>query len=200
MKVKYRNRYYKISRKGKIEFEKRNIKLKSKRIFRLAKRIIMNNYQVLYVILCLCVFMSITIPIGIYTQKYNNIFDGIWDFRGTIFSTIIISFFINTTNTEMKRHRDLKKQYDLYYCISCKIEWLIDKLLGIIGYTSSGYIFIDEDNMNYFLKQINRIKVDDCSMDYSTDSKNQIINGIKELIQGIKYEESKLGDTELIRC
>lgn len=198
MKIKYRNGYYSISIKGKIKFEKKNIQLKIKRICRFAKRVFKNNLQILYIIVLLFIFLCITIPIGLCMQKYEDIFDGIWDFKGFIFSTIIIAFFVNTTNRENKRHRDLRKQFETYCSISISTESLVHKFIGILGYSFEGYIFIDEDNNDFFIKQLKFIDLCEWNIGNEFDCKEYLIDSIEELIKEIRFMENQAGSADFI--
>ncbi len=198
MKVKYRFGKYKLPIKYKILYEVKKKMLNIKRVVRFMKRILKYNVHLLWILLIFIIFMSILIPVGINNEKYTNIFDGIWDFRDTILTTFIITFFVNTLTSEQKRHMNLKKQYNLYYLLIMHTENLINDLLKMIGYRCYSNIFIDEDNYHSFLESLNNINDYYWNLPDNIDAKESIIYFFQKYSTNITYVISKMDKSDVI--
>ena len=198
MKVKYRSGYYNLSFKNKIQYNKKRIYLFYKRVIRFIKRVLKYNINLLWILVVFIIFMLILIPIGISLDKYNSIFDGIWDFRNTILTTFVIAFFVNTITTEKQRHANLKKQYDIYYSLETITENFINELLKMIGYTYDFGIFIDEDNTDYFLEKLDKIEEYNWNIPDNIEIKEYLIYFINNYIINISYETNKMDNNDVI--
>ena len=197
MKVKYRGGYYTLSFRDKIRYDKKKVLLFIKRIKRLFDRVLNYNKNLWVILAIVIVFMLIIIPIGINAKKYDSVIDGIWDFRNTIFTTIVISFFVNTITSEKRRKNNLKQQYEIYRSIEYYTENTIRKLLKMIGYTWECSIFIDNENSDCFSERLCKIEEYDWDMSDS-DAKEQMIYLIQNYMNKLSYELSKMNRSEVV--
>ncbi len=199
MKVKYRFGHYDLPFKDKIVYDKKKMLLICKRAKRFIKRVLKYNINLLWILGIVAIFMVILIPIGINAGKYDSIFDGIWDFRNTILTTFVISFFANTITAEKQRHNTLQKQYYIYYAMEVYTEILVGDLLRTIGYTCDSSIFIDEENKYYFIEQLKEIKEESTLyIPRDMEKKEYITSLIQNYINEISNEINKIDRHDVI--
>ncbi|MBQ2916703.1 MAG: hypothetical protein IJE59_00750 [Clostridia bacterium] len=102
--------------------------LKLKKTIRLIKRMIKYLQDIIPITIITFIAISVIIPIGIRTNKYIDIYSGIWDLKSLFLSPIIIVYFVNMINNEKSRRKKLRMQYNMIAIIEIKIEKYIQKI------------------------------------------------------------------------
>lgn len=193
--VKYQDASYKINFKDGIKIYKMQLYLLYKRLGRFIKRIIILNKQLLLFSILLIFFISIFIIYGMITNKYTSYLNGLWDFKDTIITSIIIVFFMNTITSEKARHDNLVSQYWTYYSLSADFENYLNRLLNLLNINSySDFIFLTNVHYDTFIKYLNdasNIKI--VSNDYNCNAIEYISfinNNLLSLLKDVKNQIS----------
>ena len=158
IKVKYKTGTYSINSFYGLVIMIYQLKLLVRRSLRFAKRIVIYSYPILLVVLCFIIYLIIITPIGIITNKYNNLFDSFWDSKQFLFSSIIIVFITNIITSEKKRHKTLEWQFSFYLNTKYLFNDFIEKFINCVStgtfYESHYYDFFLTERHYEILKKI----------------------------------------------
>ena len=154
--VKYQFASYKINFKDGIRVYKLQLYLLYKRFGRLIKRILIANKQLILFSVLVLFFISIFIIYGIFANKYNSYLNGLWDFKDTIITSIIVVFFMNSISSEKNRHDNLVSQYYIYSSLCWDFENYLSTLLKLLNINSySDHILLTDMHHDKFINYLN---------------------------------------------
>lgn len=129
--------------------------LRIKRTLRFGKRLLLHLRKYIPILTCVILFECLIVPLGIKLNKYESWIDGLWDLRVFMLTSIIISVFTRILNEELKRQKELKKQYEVYESFKYDSEKFIELLCDIIGMNVEENVFQTESGFIVFCKQLN---------------------------------------------
>lgn len=104
-----------------------------KRIKRLLNRMWKYFKEIVPTTIIVTIIIAFTVYIGILSERYKNIIDGLWDNKDLFLQSIIIVYFLNMLNGERQRNKNLKKQYNMYDTIQNNIFDLCNNIEEIFS-------------------------------------------------------------------
>lgn len=141
------------------------------RFLRLSMRILIYLKRYIPIFFCIIIFESIIIPIGIHLGKYKTWVDGIWDLRSFFFTAILISVVSGILQEEIKRHKNLTKQFQAYKQFMLESEQFVDSLCILLEIGYRGSLFLDEEQYREF-RLCAYSKIRECTQNGSRKIKN----------------------------
>ena len=163
-----------------------SILLRIKRLLRMCKRI--STYLMRYLIIgiSVIVFESVIIPLGIYLKKYEVWTDGIWDLRNFVLTSIIISIVVSVSSIEIKRSKELRKQYIAYESFKYESTSFVVALCKIENVIFNLDIFQNEKNFEKFYQILqNGLKNDFLEEKHSLIVESDLLYSTKELPRSV---------------
>lgn len=153
--VPYKKSLYKINIVDGIFIFHQIIWLLVRRGLRLLKRVFSRSLNIVVVVICGILFSLLVIPLGISIDKYNTWYDGLWDLRTFILTSVLIVFVNNNISEEKGRNEALQKQYFTYHSFMFDTEKYIEDLLDAAGcsYQVSS-IFLTENKLELFKREL----------------------------------------------
>ena len=141
----------------KINYSKIDLLLKRtkrclKRMWKYFKEIIPTIIVVIIVIACI-------VYIGISTEKYKNVIDGLWDNKDLFLQSTIIVYFLNVINMEKQRKKNLKEQYNMYRIIENSIFDLcnsIEEIFSLAYLTKNHNPLISESEEKEYIDELRK--------------------------------------------
>lgn len=127
----------------------------NKKRITILKKSVFKSLNVVVVIICGIMFSSLIIPLGLSIDKYKTWYDGLWDLRTFILTSILIVFVNTNISEEKARNEALQKQYFTYHSFMFDTEKYIEDLLDAVGcscHVSS--IFLTENKLELFQREL----------------------------------------------
>lgn len=158
MIIKYKYSKYRLNWKDALYIKYLQYRSLGGRILRLIQRICKSILEQSIVFIGAIVFLAVATPIGYQMGIYKNWYDGIWDLRGFILSSIFILVFGNVINNEKTRHKILEDQLDLYDMITDESNQFMDELCRLVGIQSNYNAFFTYSHAKKLSLQIKNSK------------------------------------------
>lgn len=132
-----------------------------KRIKRSCIRVIKYTEDYIIAVPIIVSLEVVMIAIGIFSSNYNSWSEGFWDLKEFLASSILISLIIGISSLEIKRHKELKKQFWIYQDIMYESEQFIKSLCKILKISVKNDIFYSHINFDIFYANLKDYRFDD---------------------------------------
>lgn len=153
--IRYKGCTYSVNFKDGMFIFKQQFFLGLRRLLRFIKRVVLRSTNLGIVLLCAILFGAVIIPVGITIEKYNYWYEGLWDMRTFLLTSVLIVF-VNTNLIEEKNRRDaLHNQYYTYMTFMHESERYINELLSVINLPFTSCIFRSIEDYNDFSELLN---------------------------------------------
>ncbi len=150
MKVRYNRCWYEINTKDAFWILGQELWLANRRLLRGFKRIFIYSKQLWIVVFSAIVFSAAILILGFSLEKYDTLYDGLWDIKLFFFSSIFIVLFGNIVSSETRRRQLLKIQHLKYISFLFESDQYIISLCRIGGFEYESDIFLTEEHLNRF--------------------------------------------------
>ena len=191
MKVIYRREKYDVCLKDACSIWVLQIKLLYLRILRNLHRISIACKSVIILIPLWVIFVFVSYMWGVNIGKVTSIGGMLWDFKISIFSSLIIVGFLNIHNSQKKYKEVLEQQSYLYYELLCGFESYAK--IMCLDYTPERYsdhlIFYTHDKYARFYKCIERYGPCLEIVKYLNEERQECLLLLEKLKESVKGNE-----------
>lgn len=156
IKYSFNMNMYHLSLSQWIRIKQLDVKLLIRKILRFLKRVYIYLKPVLTVAILGLIFTFVISFIGIKIGKYVKWYDGIWDLKTFILTSIFIAASISIIQGEREHKKDLQLQLDLYQSTMWEFEQLINGAFQALTKETlyNTDIFMNNENLNYFKETV----------------------------------------------
>ncbi|MCK5129468.1 MAG: hypothetical protein KAQ68_06435 [Clostridiales bacterium] len=132
MKVIYKRIMCNISFKNSFKVEILKASLILTRLSRIMRRLLSYAKPLIVVIVCMILYIFIVFRIN-YREEYLSILDAFWDLRNTIFTVLVLSYFVNVSARERDYRTRIRIRHNVYCHIMFEYQDCIEKILETLG-------------------------------------------------------------------
>ena len=180
MKVRYKNKVYKVNVKDFLIIIIYQLMLIIKRIVRYILRALQTFKPLILILLFSIIYMLIIYFIGKFNNEYVGFGDVLWDFKEYFLSTIIIAFLIDFSARERERHNNLIAQYYVMCDVTYASNNILNILLKFIGCTYQENILLTQEKWEKFVEYLSDFKVS-TTIDFNQSKMNELKKEVKNL-------------------
>lgn len=165
---------------------------------RFLKRLIKYSSSIIYTLIIMLLYITIIYFIGKHITLYNNIFDAIWETKGTIITSIVIVYVSHVIKEEKERKRNLENQFNFYSYYYYLADTLTESILKFVNLNYDDYyIFLYEDIYDNFFNYINNSEF---NIDFNKTRLKQFTSSYEEILFDFQNNAYRLNSMELIAC
>lgn len=187
MKIRYKNKVYKVNVKDFLIIIIYQLMLIIKRIVRYILRALQTFKPLMLILLFSIIYMLIIYFIGKFNNEYVGFGDVLWDFKEYFLSTIIIAFLIDFSARERERHNNLIAQYYVMCDVTYASNNILNILLKFIGCTYQENILLTQEKWENYVEYLSGFKVS-TTINFNQSKMNELkkeVSNLNKLLQKV---------------